>query len=73
MGRATHPGEEDACDAWSAWADALPKSDGECGQVRRPILTLFSPGASSLPPLHDGMVKTPFGQLSFLNKKSNAT
>ena len=57
MGRATHPGEEDA---WGAWADALPESDGECGHVRRPILTSFSPVASSLPPLDSGMVKTQF-------------
>jgi len=41
-----------------AWADALPESDGECGHVRRPILTPFSQVASSLPPLHGGMVKT---------------
>ena len=51
----THPGEEDA---WGAWANALPESDGECGHVRRLILTPFSPVASSLPPLHGGMVKT---------------
>jgi hypothetical protein len=43
-----------------AWTDALPESDGECGHVRRPILTSFSPVASSWPPLHSGMVKTPF-------------
>ena len=43
-----------------AWADALPESDGECGHVRSPILTPFSPVASSLPPLHGGMVKTQF-------------
>jgi hypothetical protein len=49
-----HPGEEDA------WADALLESDGECGHVRRPILTPFSPVASSRPPLHGGMVKTQF-------------
>jgi len=42
------------------WADALPESDGECGHVRRPILTPFSPVASSLPPLHGGMVTTQF-------------
>jgi len=41
-----------------AWANALPESDGECGHVRRLILTPFSPVASSLPPLHSGMVKT---------------
>ena len=60
MGRATHTGEEDACDAWGAWADALPESVGECGHVQRPILTPFSLVASSRPPLHSGMVKTPF-------------
>ena len=43
-----------------AWADALPESDGECGHVRRPILTPFSLVASSRPPLHSGMVKTQF-------------
>jgi hypothetical protein len=52
-----HPGEEDA---WHAWANALSESDGECGHVRRPILTSFSPVASSRPPLHGGMVKTQF-------------
>jgi hypothetical protein len=41
-----------------AWADALLESDGECGHVRCPILTPFSPVASSRPPLHSGMVKT---------------
>jgi hypothetical protein len=51
-----------------AWANALPESDGECGHVRRPILTSFSPVASSLPPLHSGMVKRQFWQLSFLSK-----
>ncbi|KAJ6857921.1 hypothetical protein NC652_040444 [Populus alba x Populus x berolinensis] len=40
-----------------AWADALPESDGECGHVRRPILTPFSPVASSRPPLHSGMLQ----------------
>jgi len=58
-----HPGEEDAWHAWArlrAWADALPKSDGECGHVQRPLLTSFSPVASSRPPLHSGMVKTQF-------------
>ena len=46
----------------------LPESDGECGHVRRPILTPFSPVASSRPPLHSGIVKTPFWELSFLSK-----
>jgi hypothetical protein len=31
-------------------------------------LMLFSPVASSLRPLHSGMVKTQFWQLSFLSK-----
>jgi hypothetical protein len=35
---------------------------------RRPISTLFSSVASSLPPLHGGMVKTQVWQLSFLSK-----
>jgi hypothetical protein len=52
-----HPGEDDA---WHAWADDSPERDGTCGHVRRPISTLFSPVASSLPPLHSGMVKTQF-------------
>jgi hypothetical protein len=56
--RVSHPGEEDAWARLRAWADALPESDGECGHVRRPILTPFSPVAPSLPPLHSGMVKT---------------
>ena len=43
-----------------SWADALPESDEECDHIRRPILTPFSPVASSLPPLHSGMVKTSF-------------
>jgi len=58
-----HPGEEDVWHGWGASArvaNALPESDGECGHVRRPILTSFSPVASSRPPLHSGMVKTPF-------------
>jgi hypothetical protein len=40
-----HLGEEDAC-------------DGACGRFRHPISTRFSIVASSLPPLHSGMVKT---------------
>ena len=52
-----HPGEEDA---WGAWADDSQECDGTCGHVRCPILTPFSLVASSLPPLHSGMVKTQF-------------
>jgi len=44
-----------------------------CGHVRRSISTSFSPVASYRPPLHSGMVKTQFWQLSFLSKKSNTT
>jgi hypothetical protein len=36
----------------------LPVRDGAWGGFRCPISTLFSPVASSLPPLHSGMVKT---------------
>jgi hypothetical protein len=43
-----------------AWADDSPERDGACGHVRGPILMPFSPVASSLPPLHSGMVKTQF-------------
>jgi hypothetical protein len=51
-----------------AWPATPPARDGTCGRFRRPISTLFSPVASSLPPLHSGMVKTQFGQLLFLSK-----
>jgi hypothetical protein len=44
-----HLGKEDV---WHAW--------GVCGHVRRLSLTPFSPVASSLPPLHSGMIKTQF-------------
>jgi len=52
-----HLGKEDV---WHAWADASPERDGSCDHVRCLILTPFSPVASSLPPLHSGMVKTQF-------------
>jgi hypothetical protein len=55
-----------------AWADALPESDGECGHVWRSILTPSSPVASSRLPLHSGMVKTPFWELSFLSKNQTS-
>jgi len=61
-----HPGEEDACDAWRA--SVRVGSNGAWGHFRRPISTRFSTVASSLPPLHSGMVKTQFWQLSFLSK-----
>jgi hypothetical protein len=51
-----------------AWAVSSPARDGACGGVWRPISTRFSTVASSLPPLHSGMVKTQFWQLSFLSK-----
>jgi len=43
-----------------AWTATSSASWGACGHVRRPILTPFSPVASSFPPLHNGMVKTHF-------------
>ena len=56
----THPGEEDAWHAWGASVRVGRRLAGECGHVRRPILTPFSPVALYRPPLHSGMVKTPF-------------
>ncbi|KAJ6987849.1 hypothetical protein NC653_020942 [Populus alba x Populus x berolinensis] len=50
----THLGEEDAWARLRAWPATSPESDGECGHVRRSILTPFSPVASYRPPLHDG-------------------
>ena len=63
-----HSGEEDACDAWRASVRVASHPDGACGRFRGPISTRFSTVALSLPPLHSGMVKTQFGQLSFLSK-----
>jgi len=51
-----------------AWAVSSPARDGACGGFRRLISTRFSTVASSLPPLHSGMVKTQFWQISFLSK-----
>jgi len=48
-----------------AWPTTLPARDGAGGHLWRPISLLFSPVASSLPPLHSGMVKTQFWQLFF--------
>jgi len=53
-----HPGEEDACDAWRTSVRVGSLLAGACGGVRRPISTRFSTVASSLPPLHSGIVKT---------------
>jgi hypothetical protein len=53
-----HSGEEDACDAWRASVRVASHPDGACVRFRRPISTRFSTVASSLPPLHSGMVKT---------------
>jgi hypothetical protein len=50
------------------WADVSLERDGACGYVRRSSFAPFSPMASSLPPLHSGMVKTPFLELLFLSK-----
>jgi hypothetical protein len=55
-----HPGEEDVCDAWSASVRVGSLLSGACGGFRLPISTQFSQVASSLPPLHSGMVKTQF-------------
>ena len=55
-----HPGEEDACDAWRASVRVASHLAGACGRLRRLISTRFSTVASSLPPLHSGMVKTQF-------------
>jgi len=63
-----HPGEEEEWHAWGVSARVGRCPAGECGHVRRPILTPFSPVASSRPPLHSGMVKTQFWQLSFFSK-----
>ena len=52
-----HPGGEDA---WHAWPATLPARDSACGHFRRLISTRFSTVASSLRPLHSGMVKTQF-------------
>jgi len=41
-----------------AWTATLSARGGVCGRFRRPISTQFSPVASSLLPLHNGMVKT---------------
>ena len=41
-----------------AWTATSPEHVSACGYVRRLILTPFSLVASSLPPLHNGMVKT---------------
>jgi hypothetical protein len=43
---------------WCAWAASSPARVGACGHVPRQNFTPFSPVASSLPPLHSGMVKT---------------
>jgi len=43
-----------------AWPATSLAHDGACGHFQRLILMLFSLVASSLPPLHSGMVKTQF-------------
>jgi hypothetical protein len=60
-----HPDQEDT---WGASARMDYHLIGVCRHVRRPISMTFSPVASSLPPLHSGIVKTQFWQLSFLSK-----
>jgi hypothetical protein len=51
-----------------AWAGTSLVRVGEYGHVPRQNFALFSPLCSSLPPLHSGMVRTPFWQLWFLSK-----
>jgi hypothetical protein len=51
-----------------AWTATSSLCGGACVHVRRLILMPFSPVASSLPPLHNGMFKTQFWQLLFLSK-----
>jgi len=60
-----HPGEEDA---WGASARFDSHLVGACGHVRCPILTLFSLVASSLSPLHSGMVRHNFDNFQFRAK-----
>jgi hypothetical protein len=60
-----HPGGEDT---WRASVRVASHPAGACGRFRRQISTQFSTVASSLPPLHSGMVKTQFWQLLFLSK-----
>jgi hypothetical protein len=43
---------------WCAWAASSPARVGACRHVPRQNFTPFLPVASSLPPLHSGMVKT---------------
>jgi len=43
-----------------AWPATSPSRDDAWGRFWCPISTSFSPVASSLPPLHSGMVKTQF-------------
>jgi hypothetical protein len=51
-----------------AWPATSPARDAAWWRFRRSISTSFSTVASSLPPLHSGMVKTQFWQISFLSK-----
>jgi hypothetical protein len=51
-----------------AWPATLLARDDVCERFWRSISTPFSPVASSLPPLHSGMVNTQFWQLSCLSK-----
>jgi hypothetical protein len=62
-----HPNEEDAWHTWGTSERVGHHLIGAWGRVR-PCPTSFLPVASSLPPLHSGMVKTQFWKLSFLSK-----
>ena len=55
-----HLGEEDTYDAWHTSVRVGSHLASACGCFRRQISTRFSTVASSLPPLHGGMVKTQF-------------
>jgi len=52
----------------SGWKRRVTRMGRVCAHVRRPISMPFSLVASSLPPLHSGMVKSKFWQLLFLSK-----
>jgi hypothetical protein len=60
-GRVCHSSEEDAwlaCGALVRVAASSPARAGACGHVPLQNFEPFSPMASSLSPLHSGMVKT---------------
>ncbi|KAJ6972836.1 hypothetical protein NC653_033222 [Populus alba x Populus x berolinensis] len=52
-----------------AWPATSPESDGECGHVRRPILTPFSPVALYRPPLHSAAAAAVNGGCHLLQQR----